>query len=93
VPPPGLLSTTTVWPSFSDKGPEITRAAASDAPPGGKVTTTFTGRVGHCWAAGLPTAASATTNAKTSLRAIMEIPRIGLVTQSPCRVSGAATKK
>ena len=37
--------------AFPTAGPEITRAAASDAPPGGKVTTIFTGRVGHCWAA------------------------------------------
>ena len=57
VPPPGLLSTITVWPSFSCSGPEITRAAASEAPPGGKVTTILTARCGHgaCAPAGAET--------------------------------------
>ena len=46
VPPPGLLSTITVWPSLSDNGPATTRAAASDAPPGGKVTIELDRAVG-----------------------------------------------
>jgi hypothetical protein len=78
VPPPGLLSMMTVWPSFSCNGPEITRAAASEAPPGGKVTMIFTPWAGHCWAAA-PRApvfntASAAVDARTVLRAIMRFP-------------------
>jgi hypothetical protein len=74
VPPPGLLSTMTVWPSFSCSGPAITRAAASEAPPGGKVTMILTARPGHCCAAASRATTNAAADARTVLRAIMGFP-------------------
>ena len=44
---PGLLSTTTGWPHFSDSFCAIQRAPVSVPPPGGKGTTMVTDFVGN----------------------------------------------
>jgi hypothetical protein len=76
VPPPGLLSTITVWPSLSDNGPATTRAAASDAPPGGKVTISFSARLGHgACAAAVPAKARLAVMPRSCLRAIIVSPK------------------
>src|SRR5256885_1098370 len=46
-PAPGLLSTTTDWPSTWDMVGVMARASTSAAPPGAKFTTRRTGRSGH----------------------------------------------
>src|SRR6185436_17058239 len=78
VPPPGLLSTITVWPSLSDNGPATTRAAASDAPPGGKVTISLTGRLGHAACArAVPAKARPAVIPRICLRAIIDAEAVG----------------
>src|SRR6267142_2467928 len=44
---PGLFSTTTGWPQFSESRAPIERESASVAPPGVVGTTIFTGREGN----------------------------------------------
>src|SRR3954467_12800336 len=48
LPPPGLFSITTGWPSFSCSHCAVSRASTSVVPPGGYGTTQCTARFGYC---------------------------------------------
>src|SRR5688572_9852434 len=90
VPPaPGLLSTTTGWPSALASGSLMARATMSLAPPAAKVTTMRTGFSGQeAWAAPAASRAQAMAVRKVFMR---RSPRaVGRAVRKPRARSGAA---
>jgi hypothetical protein len=62
--PPGLVSTTTGWPSSCASGCVKMRAPSSAAPPGGKGTMKRIGLLGYCAAAAADDSARTTPSTK-----------------------------
>src|SRR5262245_60488940 len=74
LPPPGLLSMITGWPSLSDSQLAMMRASTSVVPPGGYGTTHLIGLFGYCCAKALPAKASraiATTRTKRCIETLL----------------------